>query len=593
MCPRPNTVRPIWRGGSLLSLSRSRPTTCMDRPRRIGSAFGLDPEGAIILSLSVAVSALILLPVCMLFLSSIRVEVYGEPSYFSLSHFRFAVTTPRMLRSLSNTLVLAAGTTVLAGGLGLALAWLHGRTNIPWRAGLEALSLVPFFLSPYVGAVAWSYLAAPRVGLLNALARSALGASGDVVNIQNRWGIIWVLALFFTPLMYLFVVEALRHMDPALEEAARVSGSGPWQTTRRVTLRLVAPGALSGALIVFVSSAGEFGVPLALGSPFGVETLTTQIYALTQGYDVDYNRAAAVATVLACLTILLIVVQRRLQRGEFVTVAGKGYRPALVDLGGARVLALGLNLAYILVAVVLPLAALAIVSLSPTWTGRVDLGAATLDNYRYVFRSGLARTGMAHSLILAAGGATLGVALGLAVAYLVHRRRGRAAATVDFITTVPVGFPGIVMAMGVLLAFLRTPLYGTLGLILLGYLVRFMPYGQRTVAAVMVSISPELDQCSRVAGASWFVTLRRILVPLLKPGLLGAWLMLFILYLREFPISALLYKGGLEVLSVALWLFVENETAPRAAALALVQVVMLLGLVAAVRRVMGTEKLAA
>ncbi len=547
-----------------------------------------------VLSLSLGVAALILLPVATLFVSSIRVEVYGEPSYFSLSHFRFFLGTPRMLRSLGNTLVLAAGTTLVAGALGLALAWLHGRTDVPWRERLEVLTLVPFFLSPYVGAVAWSYLASPRIGLLNILARDVFGASGPVFNIYTRWGMVWVLAIFFTPLMYLFVVEALRRADPALEEAARVSGSGPWETTRRVTLRLVTPGILSGALIVFVSSAGEFGVPLALGSPFGVETLTTQIYALTQGYEVDYNRAAAVAVVLASVTILLIFAQRRLiERGEFVTVTGKGYRPALVDLGRARPLALALNLAYILVAVVLPLAALVLVSLSPVWTGRVDLGAATLANYAYVFRSAIARTGMAHSVILAAGGATLGVILGFAVAYLVHRRRGGAAAVVDFITTIPVGFPGIVLAMGILIVFLRTPLYGTLGLFLLGYLVRFMPYGQRTVASLLVSISPELDQCSRVAGASWPATLRRILVPLLKPGLLGAWLLLFILYLREFPISALLYKGGLEVLSVALWLFVENETAPRAAALALVQVVILLVLVPVVRRVVGIERLSA
>jgi iron(III) transport system permease protein len=548
----------------------------------------------VVLSLCLGVAALTLLPVATLFLSSVRVEVYGEPTHFSLSHFGFFFGTPRMLRSLGNTLVLAAGTTVVAGALGLALAWLHGRTNVPWRHGLEVLSLVPFFLSPYVGAVAWTYLASPRVGLLNVLARDLFGAPGPLFNIYSRWGMIWVLAIFFTPLMYLFVVEALRRADPALEEAARVSGSGPWETTRRVTLRLVTPGVLSGALIVFVSSAGEFGVPLALGSPFGVETLTTQIYALTQGYEVDYNRAAAVAVVLASVTVLLIFVQRRLiERGEFVTVTGKGYRPALVDLGHAAPLALALNLAYILVAVVLPLAALVLVSLSRVWTGRVDPGAATLANYAYVFRSGMARTGMAHSVILAGGGATLGVVLGFAVAYLVHRRGGGVAVAVDFITTIPVGFPGIVLAMGVLIAFLRTPLYGTLGLFLLGYLVRFMPYGQRTVSSLLVALSPELDQCSRVAGASWFGTLRRILVPLLKPGLLGAWLLLFILYLREFPISALLYKGGLEVLSVALWLFVENETAPRAAALALVQVAILLVLVALVRRVVGIEKLTA
>jgi len=178
------------------------------------------------------------------------------------------------------------------------------------------------------------------------------------------------------------------------------------------------------------------------------------------------------------------------------------------------------------------------------------------------------------------------------VAFAIHRGRGRARALVDLISSLPVGFPGIVLAMGILVTYIRTPLYSTLWILLVGYITRFMPYGQRMVSSVLLSLSPELDQSSRTSGASWATTLRRITLPLLKPGLVAGWLLLFVIFLREFPISVLLYKGGLEVLSVAVYYFVEHETAVRTAAVAMVQVALLLGAIVLFRRLAGTDELA-
>lgn len=542
---------------------------------------------------SLVMAMLVLLPVGMLLFTSIRVEEFGEPPYFSLKNYTEFVASPRILRSIANTLIVSTGATLVAGFFGIALAWIHARTDMPGRRILEPLTLIPFFLSPYVGAVAWSYLAAPRVGLLNGWLRGLLGLPADPLSVYNRGGIIWVLALFFTPVMYLFVIGSLRRMDPALEESARTSGSGLLQTTLRVTLPLVTPSILSGAILVFVSSAGEFGVPLALGSPFKIETMTTQIYNLTGGSNIDYNASAAVSTVLAALTLTFVFIHRKvvLPRG-YVTVTGKGYRPARTDLGRWRYAALGLNALYLLMAVFLPLLALGLVSISVRWEGRFDAGALTLANYAYVFTYPVSARALWNSLRLAVGGATLAMLLTLLVAYTIHRGRGRARGLVDLISSLPVGFPGIVLAMGILITYIRTPLYSTLWILLVGYITRFMPYGQRMVSAVLLSLSPELDQSSRTAGASWATTLRRITLPLLKPGIMAGWLLLFVIFLREFPISVLLYKGGLEVLSVAVWYFVEHETAVRTAAVAMVQVVLLLGAIVLFRRLAGTDELA-
>jgi len=538
-------------------------------------------------------SVLVLVPVGMLLFTSLRIEEFGEPAYFSLKNYTEFVVSPRILRSIGNTLIVSTGATLVAGVFGVILAWIHARTDTPGRRILEPLTLIPFFLSPYVGAVAWSYLAAPRVGMLNGWARTLFGAAGDPFSVYNRGGIIWVLALFFTPVMYLFVIGSLRRMDPALEESARTSGSSLLRTTWRVTLPLATPSILSGAILVFVSCAGEFGVPLALGSPFKIETMTTQIYNLTGGSNIDYNASAAISTVLAALTMTFILIHRRIVLPRsYITVTGKGYRPNVIPLGRWGVAALGFNLFYLLVAVLLPLLALFLVSISVRWEGHFDPRALTLANFLYVFTYPLSARAIWNSLRLALAGATICMALTLMVAYTIHRGRGRSRALLDVISSLPVGFPGIVLAMGILITYIRTPLYSTLWILLVGYITRFMPYGQRMISGVLLSLSAELDQSSRTSGASWATTMRRITLPLLKPGMMAGWLLLFVIFLREFPISALLYKGGLEVTSVAVWYFVEHETAVRTAAMAMVQVGLLLGAIILFRRLAGTDELA-
>lgn len=548
-----------------------------DRPR------WLSVEAIVLGLTALLVVFLVMYPLTILLVSTLRVDIFGQASYWTIENFAW-LATPPILSSIANTIVVSTGATLLATVVGVALAWLSARTNMPGRRVLEPLNLVPFFLSPYVGAIAWTYLTAPRSGLLNNLLRN-VGIANDPLTPYNLGGIVWVLALFFVPYIYLFVVAPLRRMDASLEEAARTAGCNVVQTALKVTLPVVAPGILSGMIIVFVSAAGEFGVPLALGHPTGTETLTTQIFVQTQDLPAKYNRAAAAGLVLAIIALICVWVQRRLvAKRDYVTVSGKSTQPRIVHLGRWRWAALGFNLLYLLFAVILPIGALILVSLHRSWTGEIRPDTMTLDHYAYAFGHPVAGAGMKNSLILSAAGATLGVILGLFVAYIIYRSKAPGRGALDFISTVPIGVPGIVLALGILLAYIRTPLYATLMILLVGYLSRYMPYGQRNIASVLLALSPELEQSARTAGASWLVTMRRIVAPLVWPGMLSAWVLLFVIYLRELPISILLYTAGQEVFSVAIWRFVENERATRAAALCVLQVVTLLAAVTIFRR---------
>jgi iron(III) transport system permease protein len=409
-----------------------------------------------------------------------------------------------------------------------------------------------------------------------------------------------VTGLFFAPLVYLFVVGSLRRMDPSLEDSARTTGAGLLRTTLTITLPLVAPGILSGAIIVFVTSASEFGVPFKLCAPYGWQTLTTQIFSKAVGDDANLYLGAAMSMALGLITVLLIWVQQRyIAPRSFTTVTGKGFRPNVVDLGPWKWAAFCFNLFFILIAVILPILCLLVVSLHPVWQAEIIPADLTLHNYeRTLFfwrpdHIAAATNGIYNSFILAFAGATIAMVLSLVVTYMIHRTKGLGARVLGFLCIVPIGFPGIVLAMGVLVTYIRTPIYATLWIILLGYITRFFPYGQRNVSAVMLGISEDLDQSSRMAGASWLTTLRRITIPLLKPGIFAGWVLLFIIFLRELSISIILYTSGTETLSVGVYYLTNYENETLTAALSMTQTVVLLICIFFFRRVAGREALTA
>lgn len=412
-------------------------------------------------------------------------------------------------------------------------------------------------------------------------------------NIYSRAGIIWVMGIFWAPYIYLFMIGLFQKMDPALEEAARISGASMFQTIKSVTLPLVLPGILFSLVIVFVISIGAFAVPAALGLPVGINVLAAEIWEVVNRYPGDYNLASALSMITLLICVLLIYVQRKIiLPREFITVTGKGYRPALIDLGKWKYATLAFNFSYLFIGVILPLAVLVTVSLHKLWKGKLDFKSLTLDNYSFILTQyPTAKMAIWNSLTLGAVGATIGMLLCIVLVSILVRSKAKGRGALDFITSVPIGIPGIVLAMGILLAYIKTPLYGTLWVMGLAYITHFLPIGMRNTNAIFLAISPELEESSRTCGASWMATLKNISVPLMKSGLIGGWLILFLIFTKEINSSILLFSSGNEVMSIVLFQLLEEYDASVIAAYGCILTSILLTAVWIVRSVIGLEKI--
>jgi len=522
-----------------------------------------------------AMSIAILGPLLIIFFKSVQVQVGLFDSIYSMENYARFVS-PRVVMAIKNSFLIAGGAALLAGIMGVTLAWITARTNMPFRSLFKTLNIVPFFISTLIGAISWSLLASPKVGMLNTALMGLFGLETAPFNIYTIPGVIWVSALFHTPFVYLFCIGPFSQMDPALEEAARVSGSSWVQTTLRITLPLVSPAILSALILAFVLGIEDLGSPVVLGYPYGIQTISTLMFDGIDQYPPDHNFGAALGVLLMTITIFGVVVQRRIIGSRaFTTVTGRGYRPPSVDLGWGRYVALAANLLYLTLAVFLPIATLLVVSLSKAWLGKINLVDFTGHWYQFIFTENpLALRGIKNSLILATSGATVGICIATVISYAIHRTRSKLRGWLDFITTVPIAVSGMVMAIGLLVALIRTPLYGTLSILLLAYVIRFFTYGQRSVSGIIVALSKDLEESSRVCGATWFTTIRRILLPLVWPGFVGGWLLLFITYMREVSMSLILSRSGTETLSVALYELLNYAPYGAMAAFTMVQVVV-------------------
>ena len=508
----------------------------------------------------------------------------------SLVNFYTLSASPRAVAAIRYTAILAFASTVVASVIGVSLAWITARTDSFLREHFELLNIMPFFMSAFVGAVAWRFLLSPNIGVINTFFQNVLGME-FTLNIYGMGGMIWVAALFHTPYTYLFAIASFRKMDPALEEAARTAGLNSLQTALRITLPLSTPAILSGALFAFILACGTLEVPLALGLPEGIYTLSMEIWKATTDYPSNLNLGAAVALIILGLTVIGLYINRRIiMPRSYVTVTGKGWRPNVVRLGHWRYLTCGFNLLYILVTILLPLGVLLIVSFSWVWTGEPDLSQLTLKNYQTVFETDETSRGIRNSLLLAVSAATVGTLLAAILSYIIHRTRLWGRGLLDFMATIPIAVPGVALGVALLSIWITTPLYQTLGILFLAYVTRWLPVCQKNVASVLMAVSPELDESARVSGASWAQMMRRIMLPLIRPGLVASWLMLFVISIREMSASLLLYTQGTETMSVALWLMIRKDM-PTVAAFAMVQTVILLTATLLFNRLVGRERL--
>lgn len=501
----------------------------------------------------------------------------GDTPHVSLGNFGDLFGGPRFAAAALNTVVAGVFTTVFSLVFGFGLAFLVTRTDMPGRRWLEFANLLPLFYSPYVGAIAWTYLLAPHGGLLTTWAREAHGIAMPWLNIYSVPGVIFVLTLFYTPYVYLFLIPPLREMDTAFEDTARVHGATFWYTMRHITLPMMVPVLSPAALIVFVTSAGLIDVPIALGAPRGVRFMPTEIYAMV-GKPSELGEAAAFTVVVLTVTAALTLWQRRfLSACRFAVSIGGFHRSHQIRLGWpARVAALSVETIYIAGGVLLPLIALLIVAFSKSWTGRLAWRTATTTNFTTILKHyDLTRMAIGDSVILAVAGATIGVVLAVAQGYYLTRGNRRHRGAVEILLALAPGVPGILFGLGFLILALRTPLYGTLAIILIAYIARFLPFATRDVAAGFLAIDPELEQIARTSGAGWKQTMIHIVLPLLRPSLVGSWLMLFVIFIRELGTTILLYTRWSETISVAM-VELSDRSPAYVAALAVVQMIMLL-----------------
>jgi iron(III) transport system permease protein len=535
------------------------------RTRRWRSALRLDiwvMAGAV-----VALVVLVALPLLFLLVGSFR----GEEG-FSLGPFAEALTGRLYTQALINSLVLGAWTGLFSILIGLPMAWAVCRTNVPAPALFRVTASLSYLSPPFLTAIAYVNLFSPNAGLINVLMRDVIGAPWATFNVFSMGGLVLVTVLHTFPYVFLLASSALHSVDASYEEAAQILGAGKVRTALLVTLPLVAPAVLAGTLLAFVNAIALFGSQAILGLPGRIVTLPTRIYALFD-FPPQYALASALSLMFILITVVALYLQHRFLAGRsYVTVAGKGARTQLLDLGWARWVLLGFCVLVFVVAIVLPYGALIAVSLSKSW-GLSFWQNLTLANYRFVLLEyNVTQRAILNSLLLAALAASIAVLLGSVIGWIDVRTRAPGRRLLDYAALVPLGLPGIVMAVALIQFWLTMPvaLYGTLAILLLAYVGRYIPLGVRAANASLRQVDPSLEESARVLGASWAGTLREITLPLIRPGLFAGWLLVFVPVIQELSASILLFSSNSITLAVAVYNLYETGYTEPTAALAMV-----------------------
>jgi iron(III) transport system permease protein len=491
-------------------------------------------------------------------------QTADEAARFTLSNYTEAYGSSETWRLFRNSVLFAIGTSTFSFLVGTGLAWMNERTNTPFKTLFYALSIIPLIIPSILFTVAWILLASPKIGILNLVLKNALGVDDPLFDIYSLWGMIWVDGLHYSPMAFLLMSAAFRSMDPALEESAMMSGANVLQVAWRVTLRLSWPAIFATILILFVRAIESFEVPALLGLPVGIQVFTSSIYQAVHRYPSQVGLASAYAVTLLAITTIGVYFQSRLSsRGsKYATMTGKGFRPRQVDLGAWRWFTAALFIAYFLLIVVLPFSVLLWSSFQrfyavPSWQALQNL---TLDPYRFILAYPNLASSVWNSLLLAFGSATLIMLVTSVICWIVVKTKLPGRWILDNIASLPMVFPGLVLGLAIMIFYLNFDIgiYGTIWIMFVAYITRFMPYGLRYNTTSMLQIHKELEESAAMSGASWFTAFRRIILPLLKPGLVAGWIYIMIVSIRELSSSILLYSPGTEVVSIVIWELWEN-----------------------------------
>ena len=514
-------------------------------------------------------------------------QTASKAAQVTLDNYAQAYGSADTARLFWNSLQFAVGASLFSFVVGTALAWMNERTNTPFKTLFFALSIIPLVIPGILFTIAWILLGSPKIGILNLALQDWFGLEKPVFNVYSLWGMMWVDGLHYSPMAFLLMTAAFRAMDPSLEESATMSGANLLQVARRVTLKLTWPAILATLLMLFVRAIESFEVPALLGLPVGIHVFTSAIYQAVHRYPSQIGLASAYGmTLLAITSIGVYFVSRLSSRGSrYATVTGKGFRPHRIDLGSWRWLCAAIFAVYFLMIVVLPFSVLLWSSFQkfysiPSWQALANL---TLDPYRFIFSyPNLGRT-VWNTLVLSFGSATFIMLVTSVICWIVVKTKIPGRWLLDNIASLPLVFPGLVLGLAIMIFYLNVDVgvYGTMWIMFIAYVTRFMPYGLRYNTTSMLQIHKELEESAAMSGASWFTTFRRIILPLLKPGLVAGFIYVMIVSIRELSSSILLYSPGTEVLSITIWELWENGQYVELSALGVLFILALFVLVTA------------
>lgn len=520
-------------------------------PRR----HGIDWTAPFSLAMVALLAILVLLPMFWLVVTSVR----DEAKALTLEHYRQLFVDPAFVKPLITTLWTSAAVGLLCLLAAAPMAWLVARTDLPMKRLLRTLVLASFVTPPFLGAFAWVLLGGPNAGILNQWYYALMGVkpfeATPLLNIFSVWGMVFVTALYTFPYVFTFVANSLDMIPSDLEEASAIFGARPWRTALEITLPLAMPALLAGFLVAFLQSMTLFGVPAILALPAGVDTMTTKIWSLFQ-FPPQLGLAAAASLPLLLITVMLLRAQALIMgRRGYSIIGGKSTGVRLMRLRFWKLPALGLFAVVLGCSIVLPYGVLLRTALLKNWSAPMA-GNFSFEHWRFVFLEfSQTKLALTNTFILGASAATAGTILVVVIGYLSLRKLVWGHRYLAFLATAPVAIPGIVLAVGLFLSYTRPPLvlYGTLAIIFLAYVTKELPVGYQQVASSLKAVHPELEEASRIFGATRLRALADITAPLIRNGVIATWILIFIGSIRELSATILLFTARTKTISVTMF----------------------------------------
>ena len=541
------------------------------------SGFGV---AQLILLISIAILVIFVAwPVLLILFNAFFVE--GK---FNSLDFYNVLTEPETFQALKNSFVIACMTTVGSVIVGTFFAWLVTRTDLPYKTFMKSLFLVPFMLPSFIGALAWKMLLSPHSGYINKLWMDMFNTTEPLFNIYSYAGIALVEVMYLFPFVFIQVCGALERMDPTLEESARISGAGLLTITRKITIPLVLPSIMSGALLIMLYSMAHFGTVAVLGIEQGIYNIPTLIYEKihqSAGSFASIRTGTVLATVLIASAALIIWTQQKiLSRGHYQIIGGKSFRPMELKLRGLRYPLLFFCLAYIGFTIVLPTVVIFLVGGVQTYgLSILDPNNLSLDNYKYIlFEYDVTRDAIWNSVTLGLAAAFITMFAGVMISYVIVKMKVRGKGILEFLGMLPFSVPGSVIALGVILAWSGAygiNIYNTVWIILVSYIARYMAFSLKANSAALEQVHDSLMEASRSCGASMWQSLKDIVIPLVRPGMISAFFLIFLPALRELTVSIMLYAPTTRTIGVAIYTLNEDGETVMSTALAGIALILI------------------